>query len=422
MRLTPQRLRSERKEIPLAQNGYPHLLRAGRRQGKTPKLPTPIPTPPERFSVTKAEQALKPLAPALAELERAMAKPVWQPPVRKGMGAVYPEFLGLRNLVRALALRARVRLEKGDAAGAVDDLLTAQRFATRLRKSEPVFIGWLVASACESTANRAARYLAWHPKMTRAALTRLDREWPRSEDAGATYAEALRVEWRETIGCDLARTVSGPGAPSPIRPGHPLYDVEHTVEEILRGHPHPFDRVGTVRTSAEILVTAIQAAERPWEPNRASFVPPDLVEGWPVKPDQLDAITQLSAEQRKAAARRLRDVENPYGRFMAGMLLPILDEGYRVPFRLVAESRATRIVCDARLYAMAHNGALPMAIAPSPDPFGTGNLRYDRTRRVFWSVGPNGKDDGGRDRPDSRDGKDFVWRIDGVVVFPTRKS
>ena len=30
-----------------------------------------------------------------------------------------------------------------------------------------------------------------------------------------------------------------------------------------------------------------------------------------------------------------------------------------------------------------------------PDPYGKGKLRVDRKRRIVWSVGENGKDDGG---------------------------
>ncbi len=49
------------------------------------------------------------------------------------------------------------------------------------------------------------------------------------------------------------------------------------------------------------------------------------------------------------------------------------------------------------------------------DPFGVGPLRYDPQRRLIWSIGDNGTDDGGEGLPDDPikrlSGKDIVWRI-----------
>lgn len=145
-----------------------------------------------------------------------------------------------------------------------------------------------------------------------------------------------------------------------------------------------------------------------------------LVEDW----DQVDRVTpEGEAEARKA----LKSVPNPFGRFYIGPSLAVLDFATQSSFKQRTNREATRLILALRLYALQSKGTLPPSLrtlvergiieAVPTDRFSGRAFHYDATRKVFWSVGPNGRDDGGRGRPGGTSTKDadFVWSAAGAL-------
>jgi len=80
-----------------------------------------------------------------------------------------------------------------------------------------------------------------------------------------------------------------------------------------------------------------------------------------------------------------------------------------------------RLAILFQVYKEAHHAALPPNLAdlaqlapgvPMPKDYYAGEpFHYDRSRRIFWSVGENGVDDGGKAGPNRYAGPDLVWPI-----------
>ena len=92
-------------------------------------------------------------------------------------------------------------------------------------------------------------------------------------------------------------------------------------------------------------------------------------------------------------------------------------------FRDQTHWQATRIVLASRIYAVEHGGKLAPSLKDLAsasylgqmplDPYSGAPFRYDPKRKIVWSVGQDGRDDGGKDAPgSSATGKDMVYAID----------
>jgi hypothetical protein len=105
--------------------------------------------------------------------------------------------------------------------------------------------------------------------------------------------------------------------------------------------------------------------------------------------------------QMKAVRLAFRKMKNPLGKTLISILLPVFDAGQQAELEALAERRATRFLLQR---------ILDPAAKPPFDPFGAGPLRVDERRRVLWSVGSDGVDDGGTG-PVGKKRKDIVWQL-----------
>lgn len=93
-------------------------------------------------------QLLEKSRPILGEIETAVRRPKSQFPVHyeDNLSALLPHLANLKGLGRLFSLRALARLEAGDAAAALQDVVTTIRLAESLR-NEPILISGLVRIA-----------------------------------------------------------------------------------------------------------------------------------------------------------------------------------------------------------------------------------------------------------------------------------
>lgn len=180
-------------------------------------------------------------------------------------------------------------------------------------------------------------------------------------------------------------------------------ELDRTMKSALEGHPKRIDAREAMRKGVEAL--------RPY--SRTKYVStedkPPLVTGlmslrgplpiW-VQPgaEKVEPITPEMAQQLRKA---FRSMDNPVG--MVGASFSVGG--------ILEPSMIDRLPRTLRAMILALEDGKP---EPLPqDPFGRGPLKIDRERKLIWSVGTNGFDDGGKGNPlrPTRTDPDLVVRF-----------
>ena len=141
---------------------------------------------------------IKSTEPSLKELHRAAKMPscVWGTAFDEGVHAMMPHFSKARELSRLACLRAQLRFEQGQAAGAIEDA-TAVMALGRHAATDKVLISVLVDYAIERQAVRLiAAYL---PTLESDALNGLSRNLD-ALPAGVTAHDAILAEKEVFLG------------------------------------------------------------------------------------------------------------------------------------------------------------------------------------------------------------------------------
>lgn len=392
---------------------------------------TAMDRPGEINLVRRGERVLKPYGPALKLLAQAAARPRWAPPEprddvvpngRPEMILEFPEFAGLKDLAKALVLRARVRLKEGRPAQAANDLLLAHSVGTHMIESHKNLITLLVGVAICSIADRPIQRLVRDPAWSHAQLRRLQAGL-RGRRIGVDFAASMRHEFDG----GLLRTIAG------IKPDAKDLGTVYgsgpgdDISKLISANPHPFDRRDTVRYGSRMLARIVGAMGGPWPElkavtNRATM---DSVAGSSLASLPTSGTQGVPQEQIDKVAEAARKETNPAGRLLVSIVFPVYAQTAAADRKSIADLAATHVALAAAMYKHAHGREAPtlralvkagfLSSIPK-DPFGNAPMRYDAARRVVWSVGPDGKDDGGRDIPGRFSGevKDYVWPTDGV--------
>lgn len=196
------------------------------------------------------------------------------------------------------------------------------------------------------------------------------------------------------------------------------------VIALLEGHPRPFRKRETVEVYAGIMQELIENLKVRW-PDRTLRRLQELQEAcqaWPPEtlPEggslilALGDMKPLSRAKIRRARERLKETENPLGKHAIALTLHTHDMMVRSRYETSAHLEATRIVLALRIASTPKQG-LPGTIEALVeagtlpglplDPFSGKPFLYSKRRRLLWSVGEDGKDQGGDEE------KDLVWRI-----------
>lgn len=381
------------------------------------KLLSEWPKEPTAEHIAQAEEALKPYAGRIRFLEAAVARPVWAMPryadgYRPRIDEFREDFSGLsgfRALAKMLTLRANVHLAKNQPDAAVADVALIRRTGVRLAGGYGGVLPHLVGSAVASIATAAALKVAYHPSAGEFQVAALKRLW-QEEPVPSNLPNALRHEFDfemlRTVAATNTDVVEMPVASAAFR------------REIKR--QNLFDRPATVDYASKYLRLALGNRDRQWaqrlkvEPNSENEppVPPGFGEPQEGK--------RLTKRQETIILDYLRKNPNPVGRQLADISAGTYDTLEESERRQDAINRMAITAFALRLAAL-RDGKLPPAMdalvasgllpAIPSDPFAKGSIRYDPARRVLWSVGIDGKDDGGK-------GRSFTMTPDVVIALP----
>jgi hypothetical protein len=201
------------------------------------------------------------------------------------------------------------------------------------------------------------------------------------------------------------------------------------IRKLLQGHPAPFDKKATVKLAVECYIEALQHIESPGAlpgterrlqlEKEAAAWPPELS----LRADDMIALL-LGHEQpnvpddvMEQCRQQLRDVRNPLGRHFVSSLLP--DQEIQTYANVCARMTAAGTRLAICTYQQ-KTGALPDELGAlvdagiiktlPRDPYGD-VLRYSPERRLLWSVGPNGVDDGGQNNVNRLQTREMLRKI-----------
>jgi hypothetical protein len=311
------------------------------------------------------------------------------------------------DLGRGLVLRALLRLGEGQTEEAWADLLACQRFA-RLVGQGPMLIDALVAVVIEGLALSGDQALLENAPLTAARALRMREElgklppMPKMVDAidgperymfldcvaAVARGESPMFEWGVPEEGPL-ESLRDPAARSAIdwdlvlRMGNGWYDRS---ADVLRQPTRARRRAAAAAITEDIEARAQEA------------------KSW--KSLALDALIN----RREGMSRRI-------GLALIALMLPATHAAGEAADRSAMNFEATRLGFALAAYRADH-GAFPARLADlvpkyaaeiPKDLFADADLRYklDGSGCLVYSVGSNGKDDGGKGHADRKDGEDW---------------
>ncbi|HEX8551612.1 MAG TPA: hypothetical protein VF681_08660 [Abditibacteriaceae bacterium] len=325
----------------------------------------------QKYSLARKEAWLKQNAKGFALFQKALTMPTSHPKIRRFDG-IFPNYGALRQLARDKAIERNAREMRGDWSGSIQSRLDVVQMGNGVSRGGPI-IGFLVGAAIEAI-GRTEPWAATeklNASQARDAAARLQKIYTSRfihvetlQEEKSYGAALLRESFREPTWRDIGRwnkTAS---------PADRVQALTIAPEEIIRNYTRAMDG-------------HITNARLPYSASKAVVAEP----------------------------------ADPFSRSMLG------DYYGQIRF-LSARSDASNAVwlCALALRAFrVENGTYPTRLdelmsgylkAVPADPFGGGEkLRYKRTANsyVLWSIGPDGKDDGGKPVPARYRVKPSAW-------------
>jgi hypothetical protein len=358
-------------------------------------------TPPTQTDADLANSVAAENAAAYALADSAFDKPRtdWHLRVRSPtISILLPDLSEQRALTSALSAVALAAHARGDEVEALHRIREIRRVASAMDHYVPCLVAHLVATGQRAAASQLLIDFAPNLKLDPASLTEaqaLLAELQDEQSARAGYRRAIQAE--RVMALDTANEVlAGRLSMGAISSrGGPSNGAASAISAYLGG---PIILSDT--REMMLISTDVGAAS-------------DL----PTWPAARDRVKGLGDALRKEPGRH----------FWFAILMPSYDRSMLTLYRGLADSRLAATTLALRAYATAHDGRLPamlnelvptyLKVLPI-DPFSPEGapLRYlpqDPDPRLY-SLGENGKDDGGSDR--GRFAKSRRWERDDAVV------
>jgi hypothetical protein len=355
-------------------------------------------------------QSLTKLDPVLAEFEAASGRPHNRYPhhYEEGFSTVLNSVGHTRSIIRSLALRSTARLAQGQTVEAAADVVLAFRLGDSLR-DDPYHISQLVRYSCDAIALHALWEGLIDHRWSDAQLARFQDILTR-RDYAPGLVRAIECE-RNIAGYELERILAD------------RFGRLHQLDA-LGGNPSP--------SAAEEYSTAISVLmpDGWFRQNQAQ-----LMLGYQSLLDS--ARTAMKPATRTEALKEAQTLDEVADRFLleasahttprnflVRRLLPSLGKSSQRAQRTITLARLGAVACALERHHLAHGrypesllDLGPTTLKALPDDWMSGQpFHYRRTedgRFELWSVGPDGKDDGGifrtRNRKNNSISEDRDW-------------
>ncbi len=356
--------------------------------------------------------ALSKFDTTLSEFATAAPRPRNRYPTHyeDGFTALVPHLAALKTSVQICKLRAVARLAAGDSAGAAADTMLAFRLGESLRE-DPLLISQLVRFGCDIIALRALWEGMADHRWDDAQLAAFQELLGRRDYAsGIVHAfEGERAMGNEMMEWLLRHRVNGVteldrlGSDTPGNSDAPLPLLLIVPSGWLRQN-----QIGLLRGYQFIIDHGREAMNRT---NRTVALAGDHLRKFDID----DYVVQMKTHP------------SPFN-VLGGMLLPALGKSTDKANRAQATAGLAVVACALERYRLAH-GTFPASLAElvpaylpavPTDWMGGQPLHYERTDNGWfrlWSIGGNGKDDGGTFRKLNDNGRrvsddlDWPWPL-----------
>lgn len=448
-------LELRRTPVPAARNAVDAWARAAKLWRKPPEGPARTalgaawdegawnPSP-------EADRACEENREALALVDEGLALPeaqwpAYDPNAAGDSLAVAAPLLGLQNM---RLHQARVAFHASRPAEGVRLLLSSVAVGQRMCEAKGALIHYMLGNGARTRAGRALRIAAAAGWLDAPSLESAAKAAPALDAEATNFATALRVDWtdyelanpdplrdarRATEAYAKMPEAAGILVPEDLRRLHRIAWDPRLVE----GHPKPLDIQWTRDRVSRRYHRMLADLGRPWALRDAT--PSDVAAiGAALLHDAQPLLKRLEGESfplSKGAIARARPLynrmANPLGRLNeAGS--ETVHVGPTMVFRARAEREALRGTLALVRWRQNH-GAWPaswaevvaegLLPAPPTEPFGNGPLHYSREREVIWSVGEDGRDDGGRAGGFGRwTEPDVVWSLVPAPAKPRKDN
>jgi hypothetical protein len=316
------------------------------------------------------------------------------------LGALSPDDLQCRDFARCLVLRAMLCVNRGNVDEAWNDLLACHRLA-RLVGQGPFPVDALTAQAVDCTANEGDVSLLQHAKLTTGQAAKMQQDLsalPPMPEMAEIVGQGERL-----TGLDLAlwanrqatvdRGKAAANVGFPLPPGVDW----NTVLRIINSW---YDR----------LVTAARKVTRAERESAVAQILSDMKERVAATRG-LEASAILAVGWRKAASERV-------GMSFVSLMLPVAAQAISMEDRATMQFDLTKLAFALAAYHAKHSRypaklatLVPKYVKEVPkDIFNNdADLHYSREGDgyLLYSVGDNGKDDGGKTRDDAKNGENW---------------
>jgi len=335
----------------------------------------------------------------------------------------------VRELAKVYAIQLRLEAVERDRAGCFQLAMQALAYHRFLRRSPSSNIdGLFSAMAAESVIERSLEFAVQTGVFDPHQLLVLYRNIEPAPESDTELANALRADFTRSLDSFLLPLQHNAAAIDRLASiGYPnvIDDPALDDSEILRSGlaAGELNIPETVRREAEIYRSAVANCALPWNrQDRAALVKLEAdVKLLPALPNISRSDPWLTRMCEKTLFKaKLRAIRNDLGLIVLSGS-DIAGQAVSASFYHRTASEACRLAILIQLYSQLHGGALPGKLNdlselvptghPPEDLYAGGPFHFDARRRIYWSVGENGVDDGGRNSPGVYPPLDIVWQL-----------
>ena len=322
------------------------------------------------------------------------------------------KFSDMRHAARVKVILAREHAERGEYTKSAREFVETFKMGQLITAGEGSMIHYLVGMAVQGLGLNGMRWLVCRDDVPPEVLRQIQSDLPIPSATDPILAQTYRAEYaRYSVPAlkEAERNASNPTNDFPIR-----------ISRV-------FDLTNSVTLAGVFSARFVTNALTPW-PNRDTRITSDIenlvtLEGVTNNSDFFFDLTR-SQNKTRADRKKWKQLEklgrkhpNILGKLMLAMIIPVGDKLLENSVQFRTKINLTRTLVALQLYRR-DIGDWPESLEDVrlksllPDPpidFFTGkSVLYSREKGMLWSVGADGKDDGGDDKKDV------------VITFPTQ--
>jgi hypothetical protein len=358
----------------------PFFRRAPSQSWTEKRLNAWIELPPDKLPEKDVDEALKVYAPLFTGLELAARRSTceWQLPLKEQAFATHiTAFQDLREAAKALALQARLQISRDDLDGALTSMRTIFKMSRDCNHGD-LLVTTLIACATASTNAENLEAFVQRPKAPNLywALTALPT--PFLDSRRAVDNEALMMEYEfpqlavlrsRRVNSEEARRLSDEilarwwrdASPAEAPGGKTLAEAEAKVASLAAAN---LDSLKPTLLDAGWSKADLEAMP----PEQVLWLTSDF--HWRVYRDELFKWAEVPAAKRTAGVlavqariqKLVAPASNPIAEFELLRLAPAAEPFYASTDRRERTIALFRVIEALRLYAAAHQGALPASL------------------------------------------------------------